>query len=129
MPLMSRVKPGSSVSTTFAMDQLRWINAGSTPGRLGDEVADGDADQHGRDRIAANEVGHVLADAAEAFLFQVSAAAFERAGDRAAGVAEDAFVGHVLANRAGQRLHAAGDGRGRAFDLLANERGGITGFL
>src|SRR5688572_1837154 len=105
MPVTSPVRlavSGGSVCRSVAMRLA--------PGRsgAGEEEAEPDADQDGRQRIALDEIAHVLGHAAETFLLKVLAAALERAGNVLGGIAEET-ARRVVVQLAADILHPGPD--------------------
>src|SRR5262245_2797852 len=121
MPLTSRVTLRRSVSISRSAAMM------SAPRRRhcsSHEETDADADQHGRDRVAPDQIGHVVRHPFEAFLFQVAAGTFQRVGHR---VTDGPAVWCLLANALTQRFDAAADARRGALGLLTDIRSRIFG--
>src|SRR5688572_21736277 len=92
------------------------------PQGAGEQEAQADADQQGRDRVAADQAGDVLRHAAEVLVLEILPGRLQPAGDRVRGRAEEARLGGLLADRRAEVLHAAAGGRRGVLGLVANGR-------
>src|SRR5262245_26355281 len=75
----------------------------------GQQHADADSHQHGRDRISAYYIGQIVGHAAKPFLLEVTAAVIKRPGHSRRCRAEGSFMRALVANAAGEVLYAATD--------------------